>query len=109
MYSVKDLNSGVCTHDEYYAQFVESGNAKHLILETWSVEELKEAYEKDEYLNNLPSRFVGKYLESGQAKIEDLTRFLSHDPFNMYGDYNTLSKKVCVLKTAARMIVKENQ
>ena len=99
MFTRKDYLDGKCTHSEYYSQYVENTDAKGLVLAFWDEKTLSEAYEKDEHLNSLSIK-----------DWDDLANRLTIGPcltFSELGDMNTLSSRVCVLKEAARQIIKE--
>ena len=101
MFTRKDYLDGKCTHSEYYTQYVENTNAKDLVLTFWDEKTLFEAYKKDKYLNSLPIK-----------DWDDLANRLTIGPwltFSELGDMNTLSSRVCVLKEAARHIIKAYQ
>lgn len=101
MFTRKDYLDGKCTHSEYYSQYVESTDAKDLVLTFWDEKTLFEAYKKDKYLNSLPIK-----------DWYDLANRMIIGPkltFSELGDMNTLSSRVCVLKEAARQIIKKYQ
>lgn len=99
MWTRKDYLDGKCTHSDYYSQMVENTDAKRLVLSIWDEKTLSEAYEKCEYLNSLPIK-----------TWDELANRLVIGPyltFSQLGDMNTLSSRVCVLKEAARQIIKD--
>ena len=101
MFTRKDYLDGKCTHSEYYSQYVENTDAKGLVLSFWDEKTLSEAYEKDEHFNSLSIK-----------RWDELAERLTIGPwltFSELGDMNTLSSRVCVLKEAARHIIKEYQ
>ena len=101
MFTRKEYLDGKCTHSEYYSQYVENTDAKGLVLSFWDEKTLFEAYEKDEHLNTLSIK-----------SWDELAERLTIGPwltFSELGDMNTLSNRVCVLKEAARQIIKVYQ
>lgn len=94
MFTRKDYLDGKCSHDEYYAQLVRESNAKELVLNTFSKRLLMYRLRKDRHLNNLPIR-----------KWDVLGYNLRGIDWKKYGDWRSEAGQVCVLKTAARMIV----
>jgi len=93
MFTRKQYLDGECSHSEYYAQMIEGSNAVQLVLSKWTVEELREAYEKDEHFNNMPLRDWDSL--GGSLKLD----------FRKFGDLRSNCGEVCVLKEAARRIV----
>lgn len=97
-----DYLNGRCTHHEYYSQFVTQA-VKDLVTEhIGGADFLSKKLVEDPNLNNIPldiwdqvvtnHRWVGGINEQGNGK-------------KIY----SLSNGVCVLKTAARMIVEEKE
>jgi hypothetical protein len=112
MYTREQYLVGECTHDEYYVQIVRESNATQVVLGYFTVEELTEMYERDEYFNWMPER---KYITRTilgtcshcQYTWEFLAKQLCVYSWKKYGDGRTMAGAVCVLKCAARMIVKQ--
>ena|SRR6186713_10270 len=97
MYTRKDYLAGNCTHEEYYSQFV-TDDILSLVKNTFGVGLLEESLSKDEHLNNIP---LGQW--------DNLTGYLPRyvsAGFKNVGDYLTLAGGVCLLKTAAKIVVK---
>lgn len=112
MYTREQYLVGECTHDEYYVQIVRESNATQVVLGYFTVEELTEMYERDEYFNWMPERKYITHTILGvcshcQYTWEFLAKQLCVYSWKKYGDGRTMAGAVCVLKCAARMIVKQ--
>jgi hypothetical protein len=87
----KQYLDGDCTHQQYYAQFV-NAHITRMVSDNFSPEILKAAYAKDEHFNSIP--------------LHEWDMLASWITPNMkpYGDYLTLAGQVCIAKEAARQI-----
>lgn len=92
------LNKEV-TFEEYYGQFVDSYTKR---LVPASLEEIREAYQKDKHLSNIPLKrwderavYVNHW-ELG-VKLKEANEVL------------TLAVQVCILKQSARELLKEHK
>lgn len=94
MFTRTQYLKGECTHEQYYAQFVDD-NIKGIVLRMFDYDTLREAYQKDTSFNTLP-------LYHWDALSHMFTR---KDLMTLCGDIPTLAGKVCILKEAAREIV----
>lgn len=106
-FSRKDYLDGKCTHDQYYEQLVKGSNAKSIVLSRFTIEELKEMYEHDEDFNWIPESMKNKYVRSSIEIWDRMAKYLTVGTWKEFGDNCTLSGQVCVLKCAAKMLVKE--
>ncbi len=84
-----------CTHQEYYAQFVNNQVLK--IVSRFKKKELIEG--KDQHFNNIPLQYWDKMLVPVPFEVFNKMKEL--------GDYPTPSGVVCILKEAARQIVEK--
>ena len=94
MYTRKEYINGKCTHSQYYSQFV-NDNVKLMVKDRVGIKRLK--HSKDENFNDIPLKIwdsVG--LPCG---IGDLLK--------QAGDYYTLAGQVCILKEAARHMIRK--
>jgi hypothetical protein len=80
---------------EYYSQMV-TPQIINLVVRTFGIETLKECFNKDEHLNNIP------------LYRWDNLGLCIHPDFKSYGDYVTQAGLVCVLKTAAKIAIKNS-
>ena len=97
-----DYLAGGCTHHEYYSQFVTQAAKDLVVKHIGNANFLSKKLAADPNLNNIPldtwdqvvalHRWVGEIDEQGDGK-------------KIY----SLSNGVCVLKTAARIIVEEKE
>lgn len=87
-------------HEAYHEQFVTPA-IKKMVLSRWSVEQLKTAYANNKYFNNLP-------LSQWDSLAGGYGSQLCADKLRAVGDSPSLASGVCILKAAARMIVREN-
>jgi hypothetical protein len=94
-FNYRDLLNKECTHDNFYGQFV-NDNIKKCVLGSFTIEELKAS--DDEHINDLP------------LKRWDNAAFYGFniDKFRRLAGFYARSTKVCVLKEAARQLIKEN-
>lgn len=90
-FSRKDYIGGICTHSEYYAQFVDSRTLAY-VSRNIGLEVIKAS--TDPRFNDIPlvqwDRLVPR--APGSSK------------FKYAGDYYTLANGVCLLKEAARQL-----
>ena len=87
----RDYLENKCSHDEYYAQFVNE-EVKSTLLQNIPKDEILQS--KDEHFNDIPlKRWDALPLSKGTA-----------DELRAKGDYPTLAGKVCIYKAAARQI-----
>lgn len=88
----KDYLNKLCTHREYYAQFVTPGTLS-LVLAGIGLKRLLAA--KDEHLNDIPMSLWDRLVPRcpGSGKFRDA------------GDFYTKSGGVCLLKEAARQLI----
>lgn len=116
MFTRKDYLDGKCSYDEYYAQLVEGSNARGLVRDYFGIDVLKNMYEKDVHFNIVPdNKLVTRNplrckTADGDVSLETWDRlgeYLVGVDWQKYGDYCTLSGRVCVLKCAARQLVQE--
>jgi hypothetical protein len=91
-YTRQDYMNKVCSHSEYYGQFVTKG-IKALVLRTIGEKKLIES--KKEYFNDIPL-----HIWDGLAIQRNL--FVIDKAYSLAG-------AVCILKEAARQIVEENK
>jgi hypothetical protein len=90
------------THREYYGQYV-TEDIKQMVVKRFSVEELKDALEYDEHLNNIPLRNWDIL-----ASIFTLYLNIFREQLKKNGDDYSLAGGVCILKEAAKQVVEEN-
>lgn len=94
-----DYIDGKCTHQEYYSQFVTEESKRLVIRFIGSKDFLSQKYEADNNLNNIPLHqwdAIALYYKHIGAIDENGTGVKIY--------YR--SNAICVLKTAAMMIVK---
>lgn len=88
-----------CTHNEYYAQFV-TPSILRIVESEFGIACLKQAFEKDPHFNTIPL-----------AKWDSLSLYLNKAQINSLmkdcGDFVSQAGLVCILKNAARQLVKE--
>ena len=96
MYTRKDRLDDVCTHQEYYAQFV-TDSVKAMVSARIGKKRIVEALETDEHLNNIP-------LVRWDAMTPQL--FTASRLMKTLGDWLSPAGGVCILKEAARQIAK---
>jgi hypothetical protein len=92
-YTRQDYMNKVCSHSEYYGQFVTKG-IKALVLRTIGEKKLIES--KKEYFNDIPL-----HIWDGLAIQRNLL-FMIDKAYSLAG-------AVCILKEAARQIVEEKK
>ncbi len=92
MYTRKQYMDGVCTHEQYYAQFV-NNDTKTLVIENIGLKAIQES--KDEHMNDIPLK-----------KWDRLTGYLDTSLFTKYGDCFSIAGGVCILKASARELKK---
>jgi hypothetical protein len=85
-YSRKDYMDGVCTHRQYYAQFVTDG-VKAMVARAISIQVLVAS--TDPHLNDIQLSRWDRLATGVRA------------------DDNSLASRVCVLKEAARQLIEE--
>jgi hypothetical protein len=115
MFTRKDYLDGKCSHDEYYAQLVEGSNARGLVRDYFGIDVLKNMYEKDEHFNIVPdeklvTRDPLRCKTFGSVSLNTWDRLgecLIGVDWRKYYDYCSQAGRVCVLKCAARQLVKE--
>ena len=93
-YTRTDYLNGICTHREYYAQFVTNYH-KQILLARVSKEQLQKHVEAQDEINH-KDRIP---LEKWDAMAPCVTVSLKE-----YDDYLTLAGQVCILKEAAKQI-----
>ena len=88
-----------CTHQQYYAQFV-TEEIKMIVVLNFGLDTLKEAYQEDRTFNTIPLH-----------RWDSLGIFLNvpimHDKFKQHQDFISQASIVCVLKEAARQVVRQ--
>jgi hypothetical protein len=94
-YTRKDVINNVCTHREYYAQFV-TDELKSTILNIVGIERLLKS--TDAHLNDIPIIMW----DSISAPFGTSAKMKSR------GDSLTLSGQVCIAKEAAKQIIESN-
>ena len=88
-------------HNEYYTQFVTPFILK-LVESEFSIDQLKQAFEKDPYFNTIPlEKWDGLSLCLDKARLNLL--------FRERGDFISQAGLVCILKTAARQLIKDEK
>ena len=92
LYTRQDYLNGVCSHNQYYSQFV-TGDILKLVENKFGYIELKNAFYKDVHLNSIP------------LSTWDQLGLHVKPKMNKYGDWLTMSSKVCILKVAAKIII----
>jgi hypothetical protein len=98
MFTRKDYLGKVCTHEQYYSQFV-TAHSKALVLGMFDNQTLVKSYQKDDYFNDKLTPL---------KKWDFLAKFLSTPKiFTEAGGWQTLSERICILKQSAREIVLE--
>jgi len=94
VFTRKDYMTKVCSHSEYYAQFVTKA-IKAVVLSEFSISTLKVEIQKDRHLNTLP-------LKRWDLLADRIT--LNRKFLNEVGEIDTPCSKVCTLKEAARQL-----
>ena len=113
MFTRKDYLDGKCSHDEYYAQLVEGTNAMQVVLNHFPIDVLEKMYKKDEHFNWVPREYIiDRHIKGTLSDELDtwdrLGMWLCGVDYRKYGDLESLCGRVCVLKCAARMLVKKH-
>lgn len=99
-FSRQDYLNGKCTHRQYYAQFV-NAITKSRVANWFGVEQIKEALQTDEHLNNIP---LAKW--DGFVTCKQLINV--SQKMKAAGDYLTLAGGVCIAKEAAKQLAETN-
>lgn len=107
LFTYEDYQAGKCTYREYYKQLVVESNARQLVLERFTVEELKKAYARDEHFNDMPRCGGTLYPFCPNLGTWDTMGRRLICPWEKFGEFETLAARVCVLKCAAAMIATE--
>jgi hypothetical protein len=92
----KDVLNKACTHNNFYGQFV-NDHIKQCVLGAFTIDELKAS--DDEHLNDLPLKGWDNAVFYG----------FNIDKFRRLAGFYSRSTKVCVLKEAARQLIKESK
>lgn len=91
-----------CTHEQYWGQFV-TGEHRLYVKQRFGIEKLKSAFEQDKNLNTIPlDKWDGCWGIGSPIPFMILAM-----PMKDVSDYLTPAGIVCILKEAARQIVKE--
>jgi hypothetical protein len=93
----KEYMSKVCTHEQYYAQFV-TENMKNDVIRAIGKDALMNS--TDEHLNDIPLKKWDRLAVPASWYVADKMREL--------GDYPTLGGLVCIAKEAARQVIAAN-
>ena len=97
--------NGEISHFDYYSQFVD-GRVKNIVRARLKragyLENLKEKFSEDKNLNNIP-------LHIWDSCSQPLNTSEVAGKMREAGDYLTLSGIVCIAKTAAQILIKENE
>jgi hypothetical protein len=109
MFTRADYMNNKCTHEEYYEQMAECSNAKSVILDHFTINELDQMYTRDKHLNWVPvNRRIGNSCFSESLPTWDaLGKCLCNVGWSHFGDCDSYAGRVCVLKAAVRVILKE--
>ena len=97
MFTREDYLNKKCTHDEYYSQYVTEGTI-YIVENYFGRDKLIEAFAEDEHFNSIPLH-----------RWDSLTQFVAGafiTKMKELGESNSLSALVCIIKTAARILVK---
>lgn len=97
MYTRKDYLNGKCSLDDYYSQMVTDGT-KQMVTQRIGLKRLLAI--TDKHLNDIPL----KEWDMLALPVSGHAATVLKDA----GDYPTLGGAVCIVKTAARMVIKEN-
>jgi len=92
MYTRKDYLNGLCTHKQYYAQFV-TPQVRNAVLTRIGRERLVAS--DDEHLNDISLQTWDSLPQPASGKLREL------------GDFITKAGAVCIYKEAARQILAE--
>jgi len=96
MFTRLDYINGVCTHREYYSQFV-TERVRRTVKERFTPQLLKTCFATDEHFNNIPLH-----------KWDILaTHLVSAECFKEHGDFVSKAGLVCIAKEAARQIAQD--
>lgn len=100
MFTRQDYLNRICTHQQYFAQFV-TDSIKNHVAETITIKRLLLSH--DPYLNDIPLKkwdvMTGVFMYNKELKEQLQER----------GDFLTLANGVCILKEAARQVINECQ
>jgi hypothetical protein len=94
----KEYMSKVCTHKQYYAQFV-TENMKNDVIRAIGKDALMNS--TDEHLNDIP-------LKKWDRLASGVVPFYVNSAMRELGDYPTLGGLVCIAKEAARQVIAAN-
>lgn len=94
----KQYLAGECSFDEYYGQFV-SDRDRSILLSVIGEATLKKAYDEDHNFNTIS-------LSTWDRMTPSKVPFTVAEKIRESGDYPTLCGLVCILKAAAKQIVK---
>lgn len=112
-------DSSILFH-EYYNQFV-NDKIKELVKDTFTVEKLKKCLVKDKHLNNIPLKkwdALAGVKNTKQSSIDQWNKSGGKGPLLNLVDKNllreigenwSLATATCILKNAARELVKEHE
>lgn len=90
--------NGECTHNQYYAQFITCSSAM-VFAGSFGIGRLKKAVAQDEHFNSIPLKEWDKLAENIHTK--ELVSKMKEA-----GDYVSKGSLVCILKCAARQLIK---
>lgn len=105
MFSRADYLEKLCTHDQYYRQFV-TPDVRTLVLQRIGLTRLLEATDQ-RYFNDIPLH-IWDALAGATRKSPAGHAVGNSSAMRRAGDYPTLAGSVCILKQAARDLVAEN-
>jgi len=92
-YTRADYLNNLCSHRQYYAQFV-TESIKGLVKRYIGIDKLLKS--KDKHLNDIPLNLW-----------DNLPIFGVSEKLKARGDYLTLSNKVCIYKEAAKQLIED--
>lgn len=98
-YKREDYLNGKCTHSQYYDQYV-TEYIKNIVRIKFTIRKLIEASQQEKELNSIPL-----------AKWDSLMHYTKYCKTKLQenGDSYTMATSVCILKAAARQLIKEHK
>jgi hypothetical protein len=97
-YTRQQYFTNECTHEQYYGQFI-TPYIMQVVKEQIGLQNIKNALTAGDNLNSIP-------LTRWDALATSIKSNTISEAFRKAGDYPTLAGYVCLLKAAARQLIK---
>jgi len=103
--------SNKCTFEQYYGQFVNEATKK-IVVSTFTLKKLKEAYKKDKHLNTIPLfkwDALGGFAFRGSEMIARPTTIepIDYKLLKEAGEGVSSATLVCIYKESARQVIRK--